>query len=304
MVLAVPRNHPSPGQWGPWGSPESPTTASTTATIPANTAIVTSTSSDAPSPSSSSTSSTSGDCSTSSSEDSLLYSGPFTINNNLWGMSTGTGSQCLNSASGGNPVAWSTTWSWENTAADVSGENYIKSYANAYDPSIACQALSNYKSIPTSWTWRNILTAGPISYDVSQNAISADVSYDVFFGGSECVAPGPTYPIEVMVWLGAYGGLVPIGGSAASIGSVVSDDITFNLFSGTNTATGSTVYSFVVADGSLQNSYSGDLLPFFTYLEKFESGLSGMLLQSIQAGTEAATGSATFSTSSYTINSS
>ncbi|KAL9066924.1 MAG: hypothetical protein Q9161_007256 [Pseudevernia consocians] len=217
-------------------------------------------------------------------------------------MATGTGSQCLESASGGNPVSWSTTWSWENTASDSSGENYIKSYANAYDPSIACQALSDYKSIPTSWTW---------SYDVSQTAIVADVAYDAFFGGSKCVSPGPTYPIEVMVWLGAYGGLgtCPIGspddgGSATPIGSVVSDGITFSLFSGKNTGTGATVYSFVVADGSLKNSYSGDLLPFFTYLEKFESGLSGMLLQSIQAGTEAVTGSATFSTSAYTISSS
>ncbi len=76
------------------------------------------------------------------------------INNNLWDMADGTGSQCLNSASGGNPVEWSTTWSWENTASDVSTENYIKSFANAYDPSITCQALSDYKSIPTSWTWR------------------------------------------------------------------------------------------------------------------------------------------------------
>lgn len=92
------------------------------------------------------------------------------------------------------------------------------------------------------------------------------------------------------------------GGSATPIGSMVSDGITFNLFSGKNTETGSTVYSFIVGDGSLKTSYNGDLLPFFTYLEKFESGLSGMLLQSIQAGTEAAEGSATFSTNSYTIS--
>lgn len=84
---------------------------------------------------------------------------------------------------------------------------------------------------------------------------------------------------------------------------MTSEDITFNLFSGKNTGTGSTVYSFIVADGSLHNSYKGDLLPFFTYLEKFESGLSGMLLQSVQAGTEAVTGSATFSTSAYSITS-
>ena len=175
---------------------------------------------------------------------------------------------------------------------------------------------------------RQALTTARNSYDVSQTAIVADVAYDAFFGGSECVAPGPTYPIEVMIWLGAYGGLGiwrfpkycrescanastagPIGsadngGSATPIGSVVSGGITFDLFCGKNTGTGSTVYSFIVADGSLKNSYSGDLLPFFTYLEKFESGLSGMLLQSIQAGTEAVTGSATFSISSYTISSS
>ncbi len=93
------------------------------------------------------------------------------------------------------------------------------------------------------------------------------------------------------------------GGSATPVGSVVSDGTTFNLFSGKNTGNGATVYSFIVGDGSLKNSYSGDLLPFFTYLEKFESGLSGMLLQSIQAGTEAVNDSATFSTSAYTISS-
>ena len=155
----------------------------------------------------------------------------------------------------------------------------------------------------------------------------ADVAYDAFFGGSECASPGPTYPIEVMVWLGAYGGLgtrnIPTilrkdctysssfagpigspddGGSATPAGSIISDGIKFDLFSGKNGGTGTTVYSFVVADGSLMNSYSGDLLPFFSYLEKFESGLSELLLQSIQAGTEAVNGSATFSTSAYTIS--
>ncbi|KAF6219698.1 hypothetical protein HO133_004167 [Letharia lupina] len=135
---------------------------------------------------------------------------------------------------------------------------------------------------------------GPNSYDVSQPAIVADVAYDAFFGGSESVAPGPIYPIEVMIWLGAYGGPTGSpddGGSATPIGTIVSDAITFNLFSGLNTGTSATVYSFFVANGS-------------TYLEKFESGLSGMLLQSVQAGTEAVTGSATFLTSSYTISSS
>ena len=76
------------------------------------------------------------------------------INNNLWGMATGTGSQCLDAASGGNPVAWSTTWSWQNTASDQTSQHYIKSYANAYNPSITCQTLGDFKSIPTSWTWR------------------------------------------------------------------------------------------------------------------------------------------------------
>ena len=81
------------------------------------------------------------------------------INNNLWGMSTGSGSQCLDAASGGDPVAWSTTWSWENTASDQTGQHYIKSYANAYKPSITCQALGDFKSIPTSWTWRCVLVS-------------------------------------------------------------------------------------------------------------------------------------------------
>ena len=85
----------------------------------------------------------------------LTWNPLLSINNNLWGMATGTGSQCLDSASGGDPVAWSTTWSWENIASDNTAENYIKSYANAYNPSIACQALGDYKTIPTSWSWRS-----------------------------------------------------------------------------------------------------------------------------------------------------
>ena len=134
-----------------------------------------------------------------------------------------------------------------------------------------------------------------------------------------------------MIWLGAYGNLGnspllpptnpppppppklisptppgPIGspsdgGSASPIGTLVSSGITFALYSGTNSDTGSTVYTFIVSDGSLKNDYSGDLLPFFTYLEKFESGLGGMLVQSVQAGTEAVTGKATFETSGFSI---
>ena len=52
-----------------------------------------------------------------------------------------------------------------------------------------------------------ILTIKTHSYDVSQSAIVADVAYDAFLGGSACIGPGGTHPIEVMIWLGAYGNL-------------------------------------------------------------------------------------------------
>jgi xyloglucan-specific endo-beta-1,4-glucanase len=79
-----------------------------------------------------------------------VQTGGYTVYQDLWGESSGTGSQCttVNSASGGS-ISWSTAWSWSG------GSSSVKSYANVVlGPLTSAHALSSLKSIPTKWVWR------------------------------------------------------------------------------------------------------------------------------------------------------
>ncbi|KAL8992672.1 MAG: hypothetical protein Q9169_006921 [Polycauliona sp. 2 TL-2023] len=79
---------------------------------------------------------------------SSISTGSYTVYSNQWGASTGTGSQCSQiDALTGTSLAWSTTWSWSRN------ENSVKSYTNVETPFTRKQ-LSQYTSIPTSWSWR------------------------------------------------------------------------------------------------------------------------------------------------------
>ena len=147
---------------------------------------------------------------------------------------------------------------------------------------------------------RNIkkLTPSPQS-SLSDGPITADVSYDAFLNPS-CDGPGDAHTYEVMVWLAQLGGLNPIGTSTATaqIGSS-----SWNLWKGTNTQTGTTVFSFVAP--STMNTFNGDLMDFFNYLVQNQGVDAGLMVTTVQAGTEVSVGSGLkFTTSSYSISSS
>jgi xyloglucan-specific endo-beta-1,4-glucanase len=126
-------------------------------------------------------------------------------------------------------------------------------------------------------------------------SIVADVSYDAFISSVDSTTAAHNY--EVMIWLAALGGAEPIG-YGTPIASPTIDGITWNLYKGPNTWT---VFSFVAS--SEQTDFSGDILNFFTYLIDNEGLPSDYYLQSIQAGTEAFTGSdAWFTVSPYTLS--
>ena len=137
----------------------------------------------------------------------------------------------------------------------------------------------------------------------SGDALEANVAYDTFVG-TNCTF-GQAY--EVMVWLGVYGTITPIG---PQIATTTIGNTPFNLHGGKNGNI--TVYSFVAQTNI--TSYSGDLYPFFQYLADPSSPpwtdvlqpIPGTdYLQSIQAGTEAFSGSnASLLTSGYTVSSS
>ncbi|GKT56432.1 glycoside hydrolase family 12 protein [Colletotrichum tofieldiae] len=204
--------------------------------------------------------------------------GTYTVYNNLWGASSGTGSQCttLTGLSGSN-LQWSTTWSWSG------GQYNVKSYANAV-VNISKKALSAIGSIPSTWNW---------SY--SGSGLVANVAYDLFT--SSTASGSPQY--EIMIWLGSLGGAGPISATGSTIATPTVAGRTWNLYKGVNGQM--TVFSFV-APSNVQ-SFSGDLKAFITYLVNSQGLPSSQILQSIGAGTEPFVGSnAKFTTTAYTAS--
>lgn len=114
---------------------------------------------------------------------SSYTSGQYTVNNNLWGEGSGSGSQCtyVNSISSSG-VSWSTEWQWANSNTQV------KSYANSQLSGFNKKLVSQINSIPTSVQW---------SY--SNTAVTADVSYDLFTAADiNHVTYSGDY--ELMIW--------------------------------------------------------------------------------------------------------
>ncbi|KAL8821758.1 MAG: hypothetical protein Q9191_007247 [Dirinaria sp. TL-2023a] len=215
-----------------------------------------------------------------------ITGGAYAVQNDIWGASaSGDQQQCstITSASGDGTLAWSTTFNWQGTP------DQVKTYANAEASSITtCKPLNQYHSIPTTWDW---------SYGSAQ--ITGDVSYDAFLA-PVCNGPGDPHKYEIMVWLAALGGLNPIGsaGPSVQIGGQA-----WTLWSGPNQQTGATVFSFVAGAGQV-GSYSGDLIDFFNYLVQNNGVDASLQLTSVQAGTEVASGQATFTTSKFSIGAS
>ncbi|RLN44649.1 hypothetical protein BBJ29_001169 [Phytophthora kernoviae] len=191
----------------------------------------------------------------------------YIIYNNLWGESYATsGSQCTGlDSSSGSTVAWHTNWTWEGASSSV------KSYANAALQFDAVQ-LSSVSSIPTT-----------IKYTVTYSGtIVADVSYDLF---TSSTSTGDN-EFEIMIWLAALGGAGPISSTGSAIDTTTIAGNSFSVYSGTNGDT--TVYSFVAS--SEIDSFSGDLMDFFTYLMDSQSFDSSQYLNTVQCGTEPFTG--------------
>ena len=110
------------------------------------------------------------------------YNAPYTINNNLWAMQAGSGSQCTTVDNvSGSGAAWHTSWNWDGSDIQV------KSYANSQGD-VDKKFVSDIGTIPTSATW---------SYDNTD--INADVSYDLFTAADiNHVTYSGDY--ELMIW--------------------------------------------------------------------------------------------------------
>ncbi|PYH93911.1 xyloglucanase 2 [Aspergillus ellipticus CBS 707.79] len=206
--------------------------------------------------------------------------GDFIVYNDLWGEdNASSGSQCTGVDSySGDEVSWHTSWSWEGGSSDV------KSYANAALQFTSTQ-LNCISSIPSTWKW---------SYSGSD--IVADVSYDMFLGST---SDSSSDEYEIMVWLAALGGAGPISSTGSAIATPTINGVTWKLYSGPNGDT--TVYSFVAE--STTESFSGDMMDFFTYLIDNEGVSDELYLTTLEAGTEPFTGSdAELTVSTYSVS--
>ncbi|KAI0782717.1 concanavalin A-like lectin/glucanase [Abortiporus biennis] len=215
----------------------------------------------------------------------VVTAGSYSLLTDLWGESGATsGSQCSQITSlSGSTIAWKTTWTW-------TGGSGVKSFSNIQLNSGINKQLSAIKSMPSTWTWSQS-TSG---------SIVADVAYDLFTSNSA----GGSNVNEIMIWLANFNA-GPISSAYNSNGQPqpVASNLsiaghTWNLYSGSNGA--NNVFSFLPTSGTI-TSFSGDILAFLTYLTQHEGISTSQYLVTAQAGTEPTSGSATLTTSAYSL---
>ncbi|KAJ3828621.1 glycoside hydrolase family 12 protein [Lentinula raphanica] len=214
-------------------------------------------------------------------------SGNYELLLDQWGLSgASSGSDCASITSlSGNNIAWTTTWNWV-------GGTGVKSFTNIQLNAGINQQLSAISTIPSTWNWEQS----------SSGTVVADVAYDMFTSSSA----GGSATNEIMIWLANYNA-GPISSSYNADGqpNPVASGIslaghTWNLYSGSNGA--NAVWSFLPStSGTTITSFSGDIKTFFNYLIDEEGLSTSQYLTTLQAGTEATSGSATLTTTAYSV---
>jgi hypothetical protein len=115
-----------------------------------------------------------------------------------------------------NATALSTTWSWGKNATLVHAYPNVNYNPIQRDPI----PLSNLSSldVKVSWSMKPELSSASQGLDTSGLAIvnaETNVAIDVFFDTDIKRAVNTTAPrFEVMVWLGKFGSILPIGAAS------------------------------------------------------------------------------------------
>ncbi|KDQ53841.1 glycoside hydrolase family 12 protein [Jaapia argillacea MUCL 33604] len=214
-----------------------------------------------------------------------VTAGEYSLLLDQWGESGATsGSDCAQLVSlSGTTLAWKTNWTW-------TGGTGVKSFTNIQLNTGINQQLSAITTMPSTWDWSQ----------ASTGTVVADVAYDLFTSTTS----GGSAVNEIMIWLANYnagpisatysssGAPVPIASSLSLAGH------TWNLYFGSNGA--NNVYSFLPTSGTI-TSFSGDIYTFLKYLITNEGVSTSQYLTTAQAGTEATSGTATLTTSAYSL---
>jgi len=218
----------------------------------------------------------------------IIDMGKYWLYNNLWGASSGSGSQCITSGTqNGDNISWSTTYSWTGSANSV----------KTYDSSV----------LGWHWGWRNSNTGLPValssstsvstswSFNLNQTTSGGqNVSYDLWLSGNPNLGNAdPTD--EIMIWLTKTGSVQPVG---SQVGTVTLAGTTWQLWQGV--ANSWNVYSFVRTSNT--SSASLNLRDFTGYLTQNRGLSTSKHLISVESGTEVFTGAGTLNTTSYSVS--
>jgi len=215
-----------------------------------------------------------------------VTAGQYTLYLDQWGKGgASSGSDCASITSlSGTTIAWKNTWNWV-------GGTGVKSYTNINLNSGLNKQLSAISSIPTTWKWSQS----------NSGTVVANVAFDLFTSSSS----GGSNANEIMIWLANYNA-GPISATYNSDGTpkpkasnVSIAGRTWNLYFGSNGA--NNVYSFLATGNAVVNSFSADVNLFVKYLTSSQGLSSSQYLTTVQAGTEATSGSATLTSSSYSV---
>ncbi|EDR10183.1 glycoside hydrolase family 12 protein [Laccaria bicolor S238N-H82] len=215
-----------------------------------------------------------------------VTAGQYVLGLDQWGKSdASSGSSCAAITSfDGTTIAWKNPWKW-------AGGYNVKSYTNIQLNNGLNKPLQTISSIPTTWKWSQS-TSG---------SVVADVAFDLFTSAT----PGGSNHNEIMIWLANFSS-GPISYSYSASGNAVAfansiplAGYTWNLYVGTNGY--NNVYSFLPSNGTIITKFGGDLNVFIKYLTGSGSISSSEYLTTLQAGTEATSGTATFRTSAYSV---
>jgi len=205
----------------------------------------------------------------------------YRVQNNLWGKGSATsGSQCTGVKSiSSSGAKWSTTWEW------YGGNDNVKSYSYSAREGFSKRPVSQISSMSTSASW-----------SMNNGAARCDVAYDIF------TAADPNHSTdsgdyELMIWLGRYGDVYPIGSKKYSANLA---GHTWEVWVGYNGAM--KVFSYIAP--SPVTSFSADVKAFFNHMTSVEAfPASSQNLITFQFGTEAFTGSkTTFDVSNWSAN--
>jgi len=199
-----------------------------------------------------------------------------------WGISGATGSDCAQITSlCGTTIKWTTSWSW-------SGGSGVKTFTNINVDTNLNKVLSAISSIQSSWSWSQ----------TNSSSVVADIAYDLFTSASS----GGSNAYEIMIWLANYnagpisytydssGNPTPVASSVSIAGH------TWNVYYGSNGS--NYVYSFLPVSGVI-TSFSADINLFLKYLTTSQTLPSSQYLTTVQAGTEATSGTSVTLTSTY-----